>query len=364
MPNIIVDRQYEKDIEEGLDKAYAKFKGNVREGIECDINTARIIIFSDQHRGERDKADDFNDCEQAYNAALGYYLESNYTLIVLGDVEELWECSPDKVIKKYAESLSLEANFHAPKRYIRIYGNHDDFWNNENSVNKHLRQIFKTPLNVLSTARLLFKDGNNNLGEIFLAHGHQGTLDSDKYGKISRFFVRNLWRPFQNLTGIKTTTPARDYNLRDKHNIAMYHWAEKQNKLVLIAGHTHQPVFASKNYLGILNREIDLLREDLKNEIALKGPRVDKLKEDIACKRAEIEFLKSKESGKPKTDSGLSMKKPCYFNTGCCSFSDGDITGIEISNGKVKLVRWPDDQGNPKAKVLDEIELKDVFDKL
>jgi len=59
------------------------------------------------------------------------------------------------------------------------------------------------------------------------------------------------------------------------------------------------------------------------------------------------------------------MRKPCYFNTGCCSYSDGDVTGIEIVNGEIRLVRWPDDQGNPKAKILDSANLRtDVFDKL
>ena len=32
--------------------------------------------------------------------------------------------------------------------------------------------------------------------------------------------------------------------------------------------------------------------------------------------------------------------KPSYFNTGCCSFSDRSITGIEIAGGEIRLVRW------------------------
>jgi len=54
-------------------------------------------------------------------------------------------------------------------------------------------------------------------------------------------------------------------------------------------------------------------------------------------------------------------KKPCYFNTGCCSFSDGDITGIEIESGKIRLVRWPDDQGKPRRKILEEGDLTNIF---
>jgi hypothetical protein len=58
------------------------------------------------------------------------------------------------------------------------------------------------------------------------------------------------------------------------------------------------------------------------------------------------------------------MTKPCYFNTGCCSFSDGDLTGIEIAGGRIKLVRWPDDAGNPKPKVLVSMLLAEVFKSL
>ena len=31
---------------------------------------------------------------------------------------------------------------------------------------------------------------------------------------------------------------------------------------------------------------------------------------------------------------------PSYFNTGCCRFSDGDITGIEITGQTISLVKW------------------------
>ena len=31
---------------------------------------------------------------------------------------------------------------------------------------------------------------------------------------------------------------------------------------------------------------------------------------------------------------------PSYFNSGCCCFRDGDITGIEITHEKISLVKW------------------------
>jgi hypothetical protein len=52
---------------------------------------------------------------------------------------------------------------------------------------------------------------------------------------------------------------------------------------------------------------------------------------------------------------------PCYFNTGCCSFPDGDVTGIEIADGKIRLVRWPSDDEKPAMKVLVEDDLRNVL---
>ena len=37
----------------------------------------------------------------------------------------------------------------------------------------------------------------------------------------------------------------------------------------------------------------------------------------------------------------MTVAPPCYFNTGCCSFPDGDVTGLEIADRQIRLVRWP-----------------------
>ncbi len=52
-----------------------------------------------------------------------------------------------------------------------------------------------------------------------------------------------FWRPYQRLTQVRANTPATRYDPRHRLNRAMYLWGEQQSKLVLIAGHTHNPVF-------------------------------------------------------------------------------------------------------------------------
>ncbi len=80
------EMKHRGDVVKGLQEAYDDERTEER---DIDLELARIVIFSDQHKGTRDGADDFRGCERAYNAALGYYLEAGYTLVALGDVEEL-----------------------------------------------------------------------------------------------------------------------------------------------------------------------------------------------------------------------------------------------------------------------------------
>ena len=51
---------------------------------------------------------------------------------------------------------------------------------------------------------------------------------------------------------------------------------------------------------------------------------------------------------------------PTYFNTGC--YNDGDITGIDITNGVIRLIKWEyDEQGIPQRVLLEEVILNGLF---
>ena len=97
-----------------------------------------------------------------------------------------------------------------------------------------------------------FHASDGPCGEIFLVHGHQGTLDSDFFHSSSHWFVHTFYSTYQIMTGKGRTTPAMDACLRSQHDIHMYRWASKQENLILIAGHTHRPVWTSKTHLDQL----------------------------------------------------------------------------------------------------------------
>ena len=324
--------RYQRDIARGLDAAFA-----AAEVVDLDGASARLIVFSDHHRGARDGADDFRRCEPAYAAALGYYLEAGHRLCVLGDSEELWECAPAEVLGAHRPTLELEAAFHAAGRYERFWGNHDDRWRYEDEVTAHLGPLFGS-LSVREALRVRITGAAGaSGGELFLAHGHQGTLGSDRWSWLSRLFVRHLWRPLQRRLDLPSTTPSRDWDLRERHDTAMFTWARAHAaRPVLIAGHTHRPVFWTS-------------RPPAPATAAVGG--------SPPLRRAAREYARAE--ARRVARAAHPVDPPCYFNTGCCSF--GDVTGIEIADGAIRLVRWPADDGRPTPKVLASAGLGDVF---
>jgi UDP-2,3-diacylglucosamine pyrophosphatase LpxH len=325
------------------------------ESRDVDIDGARLVILSDLHKGTRDGADDFFRCERAYNAALAYYLESGYDLYVLGDVEELWENDPEPVLAAYEETLALEAEFHRQGRYVRFWGNHDDQWRYEDQVEKHLRPAFPD-LEVREALRLRLVRDADELGLIFLAHGHQGTSESERFAWISRLFVRYVWRPIQRRLNIAIATPATDWDLREAHEQAMLAWAQSHaSKPVLITGHTHRPVFGESKPSAPRRRPEQEVAEELERARAEATPDAAR----IAGLRAELELIRAE--GRRFLRPPIPIDPPCYFNTGCCSFGDGDVTGIEIADGEIRLIRWDSEGARPAATVLVSDRLEHVL---
>ncbi len=322
-----------------------------------DLHRAKFVIFSDHHKGNRDGADDFKVCERAYNAALAYYYRLGYTLVVLGDVEELWEEWPKTVLNAYPHTLALEGKFHQDSRYLRFWGNHDDNWAHADLVAQLLSPALGgTPLKVREALILHVRDGEDELGRLFLVHGHQGTLESDRFAWLSKFLVRYIWRPIQRTLKFSLNTPAKDFRLRHAHDRAMYAWSEAQEKVVLIAGHTHRPVFEAETHEAVIRKCLNKAEENL-----VKDPDNPKFQQKIADLAAELEWILAQNQQSSADLPPIELKKPSYFNTGCCAFSDGDVTGLEISDGEIRLVRWPNDEDLPKPKVLANAKLKEVL---
>ena len=339
-------------------KALSELFRNIKEepgkkGVILNLReNSRIIIFSDHHRGAKNGADDFMKAEISYLAALDYYFENKFQYISLGDSEELWENTLNQVKKNNSITFEAEKRFILKDKFFKIFGNHDLYWDNSPIASQQLKAIYGKKLRVFEGI-ILEKDNKEEHIQkektnepfsflkkkpgiddealpiancpltIFLTHGHQGDASSDG-NWFSKFFVANIWAPLQSYLRINFNTPAYDEDLKTAHNLIMYEWSAKYKSLVLITGHTHQPVFESLTHPERLYKKLG-----------------DAVKANLTDETNEIEQeIKRRGRDYKTTPAQYLTMKPSYFNSGCCCFRDGDITGIEITHEKISLVKW------------------------
>ncbi len=206
----------------------------------------------------------------------------------MGDGDELWENLFFKDILEANKSVYLQLQkFYLENRLEMIYGNHDMVYRNQDIVKKNFSEYFdikeakKLPL----MPNLKFHEGivlenSETKQEIFLTHGHQADFMNYVGWKFNRFFVRILWKPLQ-IWGIKDpTSPAKNYLELLKVERKIKKWISDNGNKITIVGHTHRPHFP----------------KPLKNELN-------------------------------------------FFNDGSC-VHPRSITGIEIEDGKIALIKW------------------------
>lgn len=248
-------------------------------------DTSRIIIMSDCHRGNGSWADDFSGNQNLFFAALYYYYENDYTYIELGDGDELWENRKmEDIISAHSDAFWLMSLFYKDERLLMLYGNHDIVKRDPRYIQNRCHSFFcdsiHSTMSLFPGIRMmegLILQYENTNHQIFLTHGHQGDLINDYLWKLSRFLVRYLWRPLE-LIGVKDPTSAsKNSDKKGRVEKRLMDWSI-ENKQMLICGHTHRPVF-------------------------------------------------------PMVGDTL------YFNDGSC-VHPRCITGIEIRNGMIALVKW------------------------
>jgi hypothetical protein len=128
----------------------------------------------------------------------------------------------------------------------------------------------------------------------------------------------------------------------------MYDWSAAQKNTILITGHTHQPVFNSLTHLERLYLQLEKART-LNDQDAQK-----KIESEIPRRKLEYDFV----------NHSFGSMRPTYFNSGCCCFDDGTITGIEISDGTIRLVKWSLLSGVPVRTIAEEEDIISLVDRL
>ncbi len=300
---------------------------NVRH-VELGPNV-KLAVLSDLHMGDGGGGDDLHHNESAVTAALSHYSADNYTVILLGDVEDLWKFDLAAVTRRYGGTIyrvmaSLGRGPSCPRR-IRVFGNHDIDWRGLDDPAAGPRS--GSPPGV-PEAVILKRDGTPMA---LLVHGHQGSIDSDKAAWFSRFFV-HIWGwmeiVFHAFGWYPTNPAATACKVMGDFERSMYAWA-KGARAILICGHSHRAYFGSRSRADVLHQGIQAATA------AGKGDR------SAEARRKEL-----KDERRKGRDLGALDAKghvvPCYFNSGCGLYTTG-ITAIEIDgagDGEIRLVFW------------------------
>ena len=309
--------------------------------IPFDSVKDKFIIFSDQHKGARDGADIFALSAKNYLAALDHYYQKKFIYINLGDSEELWENLFITVKRHNKPTFIKEKLFMEKDRFVKIFGNHDLYWDNDPLAAVSLLQIYGKAIRVYEGAVLQTQVKGKPL-EIFMTHGHQGDLQSDG-NWFSKWFVSDVWGPLQGFLRINPNTPAYNNQLKTDHNRIMYEWSSQRKNMLLITGHTHQPVFRSLTELENLYIRLDNAK-----------------KANESAKTAELEKKITGLHLQGNTSPDFNGYLDTYFNSGCCCFNDGDITGIEIADGYIRLIKWAYHNRISERIVLEECKLEEL----
>ena len=249
-------------------------------------NESKFILFSDCHRGDNSFADDFANNRNIYYHALKHYFNEGFTYCELGDGDELWEnLSFEPIFEAHKNVYELLKLFHDEERLHMIWGNHDMVYKNPSFVEKTLSSYFdpKSGIDIDLFCNIKYNEAivlqHSDTGqEIFLTHGHQADWWNYVAWRWNRFLVRILWKPL-NVMGIADpTSPAKNYKELIKVERRIKKWIVENNNVLTIAGHTHRPRFPEPS--------------------------------DIP-----------------------------FFNDGSC-VHPRCITGMEIENGKISLIKW------------------------
>jgi len=252
--------------------------------IEFD-STSRFVFFSDQHRGDGSNADEFAKNKVIVTHALAHYLDEGYTLVELGDSEDLWEFPHLKhIVRAHGIVYGKLREFHAQGRYLRLFGNHDIQFADPRYVRQNLSDApnpqtgepepLLPGLVVHQALRLREKTTGQ---EVFVVHGHQGDLANDQNWRFTMWTYRVFWRWLHAFGIHSPSSPIRNTYKRHKVERNYVKWI-REHRVALICGHTHRARFAAPD----------------------ESP---------------------------------------YFNTGSTTFN-AYITGIELVGGEICLVRW------------------------
>lgn len=246
---------------------------------------SKFIIMSDCHRGQGNAGDNFLPNQNLFFGALEYYFQNGFIYIEVGDGDELWENRRmEPIIQVHSDAFWMMSNFYRENRFYMLYGNHDVAKKKKgitaNACENYYSDEKKCQIPLFPGIVMregLILENTETRARIFLVHGHQGDIMNDLFWPLARFMVRYIWRTMELVGFLDPTGAGRTHKKKEKIEKRLLAYGN-DNEEIVIAGHTHRPYFS-------------------------------------------------------KPGQGY------YFNDGSC-VHPRCITGIEIENNQISLVKW------------------------
>jgi UDP-2,3-diacylglucosamine pyrophosphatase LpxH len=223
-------------------------------------DSSKIVLMSDCHRGNGSWSDAFSKNENLYFVALSYYYNEKFTYIEIGDGDDLWKNNNFSDIKQeHSDVFWLLSKFFKEERLHFIFGNHDIVKKNSKYVKNNLYEYYdereKKTVSLFKNIKihegLILRYAVTN-DKILLIHGHQGKCINDRMWWLGRFLCRTLWEPLSSLGINNPTSAAKNHYTKEAVEKKLTEWV-KRKKHMLIAGHTHRPMFPETGDLPYFN---------------------------------------------------------------------------------------------------------------
>lgn len=305
------------------DAIYKKLDDLLTSAPKLQLNQdSRIVIFSDLHIGNKGMNDDFQRNSELFSQILlNHYLPRNYQLILNGDVEELYKFRLRTVEKVWKPIYDIFSEFKKQTGFYKIIGNHDYL------LRHKVKSSYDLPL--YEAINLLYNDNS-----VFVYHGHQTANTFERYSLLVHFLIKYLFRTVSN------TAVSMVNNKKFLTESIAYEFA-KSKKIISILGHTHRPVFESLSKIEAIKFNMEsLLKMYHKSQIEDTRTRLER---QIKILKRELELATNNNHYFDRLGNiyGDEVVVPCLFNSGAVTGKRG-ITGLEIKNGKIRLVYWFD----------------------
>lgn len=304
-------------------------------------NGSKYAVLSDLHLGDGSGADNFKQNEKVLCAALQHYRENEYSVVLLGDVEEFHQMNLYSIMLKYDSTVYQVLRDFTEDRIYRIFGNHDIDWALEDPLFTRSR--------LTSTEALLLGD------HIVLTHGHQAREIYERDLNVVRFGT-TFFRFIENIIG---STEGSTVTALPGEKDAIYADWVQENKKILVCGHTHNPISASRSMFEWIDERLKQIENALGQ--AQTDPAGKKsLKDERLWLRNKQRWMQDKLNSTKTKVIKLTVKG--YYNSGACIYYDG-ITNVEIDGTSIQLIYW-NNKRKRRETIWDSMDMNVILNEL